>query len=115
MRVDAWPFSTFAAGPFAAFAKTPRTLRGAAPTIRLALLTGAMTFAAPAVAADEMKLVTKEYMVPAQDPGIELFVRNKRPSDLITHSAQRTVLFVHGSTYPASTTFDLPLDGKSWM
>jgi pimeloyl-ACP methyl ester carboxylesterase len=28
---------------------------------------------------------------------------------------ERTVLFVHGSTYPAHTAFDLQLDGMSWM
>lgn len=27
----------------------------------------------------------------------------------------RTVVFVHGATYPAETAFDLPLDGMSWM
>ncbi|MFC7541689.1 alpha/beta hydrolase [Siccirubricoccus deserti] len=27
----------------------------------------------------------------------------------------RTVLFVHGATYPAHTAFDLPLGGLSWM
>ena len=28
---------------------------------------------------------------------------------------ERTVLFVHGATYPASAAFDLALDGMSWM
>ena len=30
-------------------------------------------------------------------------------------SADRTLLFVHGATYPAETSFDLPIDGKSMM
>jgi pimeloyl-ACP methyl ester carboxylesterase len=29
--------------------------------------------------------------------------------------ADRTVLYVHGATYPSSTAFDLPLGGMSWM
>jgi pimeloyl-ACP methyl ester carboxylesterase len=29
--------------------------------------------------------------------------------------AERTVVYVHGATYPASTAFDLKLDGLSWM
>jgi pimeloyl-ACP methyl ester carboxylesterase len=82
--------------------------------IRIVLVTGAIIFTSPAVA-DRAKLVAEEYMLRAPDPGIELYVRNKRPPDMSTHTAQRTVLFVHGSTYPASTSFDLPLDGKSWM
>jgi len=56
-----------------------------------------------------------EMMVPAIDPGIEIYVRNKRPAGLDTFSPERTVLFVHGRTYPASTCFDLQLDGLSWM
>lgn len=60
-------------------------------------------------------LVTEEYMVPAEDPGIELYVRNKRPSSLARFTADNVVLFVHGATYPASTSFDLRLEGVSWM
>ena len=54
-------------------------------------------------------------MLSAADPSIELFVRNKRPANMTAHTAQRTVLLAHGFTYPASKTFDLPLDGTSWM
>ena len=54
-------------------------------------------------------------MVPALDPGIDIYVRNKRPSDMTSFRPERTVLFVHGATYPAHTNFDLKLDGVSWM
>src|SRR5262249_32079891 len=54
-------------------------------------------------------------MVPGHDPGIEVFVRNKGPADLRAFRPERTVLFVHGATYPAHTTFDLPIEGRSWM
>jgi pimeloyl-ACP methyl ester carboxylesterase len=60
-------------------------------------------------------LSTEDFMVPARDPGIEIFVRNKRPADMRTFAPARTVLFVHGATYPAHTTFDLPIEGRSWM
>jgi pimeloyl-ACP methyl ester carboxylesterase len=60
-------------------------------------------------------LTCEEFMIPSDTDGIELFVRNKRPSSLTTFSPERTLLFVAGSTYPASTSFDLPLDGISWM
>lgn len=60
-------------------------------------------------------LVTEEFMVPARDPGIELFVRNKRPESPGSFGPARTLLFVHGATYPAHTAFDLPLGGLSWM
>jgi pimeloyl-ACP methyl ester carboxylesterase len=60
------------------------------------------------------QLVAEEAMVPS-DPGIEIYVRNKRPADLTAFSPERTLLFVHGSTYPAHTSFDLPIGGQSWM
>ena len=54
-------------------------------------------------------------MVPSSDAGIEIYVRNKRPADMASFRPERTVLYVHGATYPASTAFDLQLDGMSWM
>jgi len=60
-------------------------------------------------------LVTEEFMVPARDAGIELFVRNKRPESLTSFAPARSLLFIHGATYPAHTSFDLPLGGVSWM
>ncbi|HEX4986402.1 MAG TPA: alpha/beta fold hydrolase [Burkholderiales bacterium] len=59
-------------------------------------------------------LVTEDIHVASDTPGITLFVRNKHPRDF-TPSAAKTVLYVHGATYPASTAFDLALDGMSWM
>ena len=60
------------------------------------------------------RLVTEDMTVPSE-PGIDIYVRNKRPADMTAFSPERTVLFVHGSTYPAHTGFDLPLGGQSWM
>lgn len=60
-------------------------------------------------------LAVEEFRVPSRAAGIELFVRNKRPADMRTYPADRIVLFVHGATFPAESTFDLALDGTSWM
>jgi hypothetical protein len=59
------------------------------------------------------KLVTEEFMVPSSQPGIQLYVRNKHPEGMTSFSPERTVLFVHGATYPAETSFDLPVGGAS--
>jgi pimeloyl-ACP methyl ester carboxylesterase len=75
----------------------------AAPPVRRAAAQGA-----PAIA-------TEEFMVPARDAGIELFVRNKRAEGETAARPDRTLLFVHGATYPAHSAFDLPLGGLSWM
>ena len=71
-------------------------------------------FAAPALA-QTPQLVTEEMMVKTGDPGIEIYVRNKRPANMTSFRPEQTVLYVHGATYPAETAFDLKLDGQSWM
>src|ERR1700709_374867 len=53
-------------------------------------------------------LITEDMMVPSE-PGIEIFVRNKRPANLAKYTPERTLLFVHGSTYPAPTGVPTPL------
>jgi pimeloyl-ACP methyl ester carboxylesterase len=79
------------------------------------MLAAAAAMLASAAHAQGPKLVMEEMMVPASDPGIEIYVRNKRPADMTTFRPERTVVFVHGATYPAHTAFDLKLDGLSWM
>jgi pimeloyl-ACP methyl ester carboxylesterase len=59
-------------------------------------------------------IVMEEAMVPS-DPGISVYVRNKRPASMTSFTGDKTVLFVHGATYPSETAFDLQLDGTSWM
>lgn len=73
-----------------------------------------MLVAMPVVAQD-ITLITESYHIPSGDEGIELYVRNKRPQRLTDFTAAKTLLFVHGATYPAETTFDLQLEGYSWM
>ncbi len=88
---------------------------------RRALL-AAPALAAPVVLtaqaqAQAPRIVTEEFMVPVGEssPGIEIFVRNKRPENMAAFTPGRTVIMVHGATYPAHTAFDLPLGGLSWM
>jgi hypothetical protein len=65
--------------------------------------------------AQSPRIVMEEMTVPSSDAGIEIYVRNKRPVDMTSFRPERTVIFVHGATYPAHTAFDLPLGGMSWM
>lgn len=66
-------------------------------------------------AADDPKIAMEEFMVPAVDPGISLYVRNKHPQGAEKFTGEKILLFVHGATYPAETAFDLKLNGLSWM
>ena len=67
--------------------------------------------AAPA----QTQLVSEDIMVKSPDAGIEIFVRNKRPANMTAFRPERTVVYVHGATYPSETAFDLKLGGVSWM
>jgi pimeloyl-ACP methyl ester carboxylesterase len=79
-------------------------------------LTAAATALAEPAKPDASKMIMiEEMMVPEADAGIEIFVRNKRPPEMSAFGPERTLLFVHGATYPASTSFDLVLGGQSWM
>jgi pimeloyl-ACP methyl ester carboxylesterase len=61
------------------------------------------------------ELATESYRIASDTPGIELYLRNKRPAQIKSFAAERILLYVHGATYPAETAFDLPLAGMSWM
>ena len=80
-----------------------------------ALLALFVTLAFATGAAAQPQIVTEEMMVKSPDAGIEIFVRNKRPAAMTSFRPERTVLFVHGATYPAHAAFDLKLGGQSWM
>ena len=61
------------------------------------------------------KIEMNEYMIQSDTPGISLYVRNKHLAGMKKFSPEKTLLYVHGSTYPAETAFDLSLGGTSWM
>jgi len=86
-----------------------RARRGLAAAMALAMM------AVPAMAGDRPRLTTEDMMLPSPDAGIQIFVRNKHPAERTDVGPERTVLFVHGATYPADTSFDLELGGYSWM
>lgn len=66
-------------------------------------------------AAQPARLVTAEAMVASAQPGMKIYVRNKHLANRKHFDAAHTLVFVHGATYPASTSFDLELNGMSWM
>src|SRR5687767_6147707 len=81
----------------------------------LAVCSASAVAAADIPAADKLpELVTEQRMIESDTPGIRLYLRNKRLPGTPA-AAERTLLYVHGATYPAETAFDLALDGVSWM
>ena len=69
----------------------------------------------PPARADEPKLDGESYLIPSADPGIQLYIRNKHPAGVTSFTPDKILLYVHGATYPAETSFDLPLGGRSMM
>lgn len=77
-----------------------------------------LVLASPAMAQTilpQSKVVLEELEFDAKDDGYRLYLRNKHPEDYYSGKPERTVLFLHGATFPGSATFDLPMDGGSWM
>src|SRR4051794_2452929 len=81
---------------------------------KLSLATAVVSLCLNAHAMDA-KVAIEEFMVPAADPGISLYVRNKHPEGVSRFAGDKILLYVHGATYPAETAFDLKLNGLSWM
>jgi pimeloyl-ACP methyl ester carboxylesterase len=61
------------------------------------------------------ELICEDHLVEGSGDGLRLFVRNKRTAGERNQGPQKTVLFVHGATYPSTVTFDYAIDGSSWM
>ena len=60
------------------------------------------------------EVVTETFMIPSQDPGITVHVRNKHLAG-DRYAPERIALFVHGATFPSETMYDIDLPGGSWM
>ncbi len=60
-------------------------------------------------------IALREFRTPLPNTGLNVYMRNKRRADVAAFGPNRTLLMVHGATYPASVVFDLPVEGASWM
>jgi pimeloyl-ACP methyl ester carboxylesterase len=67
------------------------------------------------VESNESKVVSESCLIPSGDQGIQLYIRNKHREGMSRFSAERTVIYVNGATQASEATFDLALNGYSWM
>jgi len=81
----------------------------------LVLMFGLLTAVADGYAAAKVRIASETFFIDGSDPGISLYVRNKHPQGVKKFPGEKILLYVHGSTYPAETAFDLKLNGLSWM
>ncbi|MFL9949049.1 alpha/beta fold hydrolase [Paraburkholderia agricolaris] len=61
------------------------------------------------------ELVFEESRVQTGTPGIDLYVRNKRPASLSTFTPERTIVMVHGATFSSGSLYDVPFNGMSYV
>ena len=83
--------------------------------IRMLLFFAAALAAGCSTLSGNQGIVTETFMIPSQDPGITVHVRNKHLAGGGGYAAERIVLFVHGATFPSETMFDFDLPGGTWM
>ena len=77
------------------------------------MLCAAALLSASASAAEPVKIVKSDSQIDSVDPGIRLFVREKK-SEGARASDDNVVLFVHGATFPSTPDFDLQYKDYSW-
>ncbi|HZX97347.1 MAG TPA: alpha/beta hydrolase [Myxococcales bacterium] len=78
-----------------------------------AVICGVALLAALPVHAQGAKIVKTDSHIDALDPGIKLFVREKK-AEGARATDENTVLFVHGATFPSTPDFDLQFKDYSW-
>jgi hypothetical protein len=59
-------------------------------------------FSSARAAEPTVKLVTEQFMVDSADPGIKLYVRNKRPEDLKQFTSEKTLLSARQAVNPVT-------------
>ena len=70
-------------------------------------------FSASASLAGPMKILKNDSQIDSSDPGIRLFVREKK-AEGARATEDNVVLFVHGATFPSTPDFDLQYKDYSW-
>lgn len=75
-----------------------------------AMVFGLAGLAGPA----EAGIVTEEFTV-SSSGDVKLYLRNKHSDSLYTAKPDKIVLFLHGASYPAHSSFDYAFEGRSWM
>ena len=62
-----------------------------------------------------MDIVTEDFLIDSDTPGIRLQLRRKRAAGAAAFGPDRTLLLMHGATYSSASLFDVPVGGFSFM
>ena len=61
------------------------------------------------------EIIAETRLIPGGAPDVKLQLINKRPDDLRRFSPERTLVMMHGATFPSASLFDVSVAGASVM
>ena len=61
------------------------------------------------------RVIARTQLIASDTPGIQLQLLNKRPDGMSTFSPARTLVMMHGATFPSASLFDVPVGEGSFM
>jgi len=61
------------------------------------------------------QISTENFLIPGDEPGIELHIRRKHRADLVPFTPATTILLMHGATLPAESLYDVPVGQGAFM
>jgi pimeloyl-ACP methyl ester carboxylesterase len=84
-------------------------------SIFVSLFLSIQLFASSSAIAADKKILSEDFFIDSSVSGIKLFMRHKHLPGVKDTTGNKTLLYVHGATYPSETAFDLPIEGVSMM
>ncbi|MCF3947293.1 alpha/beta hydrolase [Acidiphilium iwatense] len=60
-------------------------------------------------------LISERRTIPSDTAGVELQLINRRPDSVKEFTTERTLVMMHGATFPSASLFDVPVEGESFM
>ena len=61
------------------------------------------------------RIIARTLLIASDTPGIQLQLLNKRPDGVSTFRSERTLVMMHGATFPSASLFDVPVGEGSFM
>jgi pimeloyl-ACP methyl ester carboxylesterase len=61
------------------------------------------------------RVISETRMIASDTDGVQLQLINKRPEDVAAFPSDRTLVLMHGATFPSQSLFDVPVGNGSFM
>lgn len=64
---------------------------------------------------ENFNIISEDFRIPSPEQGIELYLRNKRPTAMREYKPETTIVMVHGATFSSGSLYDVQVGGFSFM